>query len=447
MTGMVRATGSGRVVAVWERRGLSARMRRLLLEGDAEGRYAGHNESDAGFRMTMALAVGCSQPGRAWSPADFFEALIYTPTPGGVWARRLRERKGSSYAEAKLTAMLEKARTLVAGSPEIRSRDDALEVVGAVRRRVESVCWRARGGGDTDFKNLVARLELCEREGGLDHTVSVRRLAELMGCAKATAEASTARLLKAGWLVMKASGSGKDHGTRWLLKVPDSPDAGRGSEGGARLGQLPTSGERGEDTVPAVHIDGSVRTDSRDLGAVMGHDAFHRFGHGTSGARLLACLDAVDGISGTELQTATGLHRTTVARRMSALVADGLVAELDGLYYLAAALAVPGRLHPDPDVLAQSAEQRGTSGLAARRRERHARDRSHYLNWLKERAERRRPAGPRLALVPEGVLDPDTGELLDPRWAGWHVADRHHPVWFDDPSPEPEAAGAGAACA
>ncbi|MFE6272215.1 hypothetical protein ACFVQ9_25880 [Streptomyces goshikiensis] len=442
MTGTVRASRSGRAVAVWERRGLSARMRRLLLEGDAEGRYAGHNESDAGFRMTMALAVGCSQPGRAWSPADFFDALIYTPTPGGVWARRLRERKGSSYAEAKLTAMLEKAQELVAGAPRIRCRDDALEAVGVVRRRVESVCWRARGGGDTDCKNLVARLEVCEREGGLDHTVSVRRLAELMGCAKATAEASNARLMKAGWLVVRASGSGKEHGTRWLLKVPDHLGDGQRSEG-ARLGQWPASGGRGEDTVPDVHTCGSMRTDSRDLAAVMGHDAFHRFGHGTSGARLLACLDPVDGMSSVELRAATGLHRTTVARRMNALVADGLAVELDGLYYLATALAVPGRLHPDPEVLAHSAEQRGTGGLAARRRERHARDRTNYRRWLKEHTGQRQQARPRLALVPEGVVDPATGELLDPRWAGWNVTDRHRPVWFDDPPPsDPKKAGA-----
>ncbi|KPI11711.1 hypothetical protein OV450_8434, partial [Actinobacteria bacterium OV450] len=146
VTATVRATRSGLAVAVWERRGAAARMRRLLLEGETEGRYAGHNEADTGFRLTMALAVGCSPPGWAWSPADFFEALIYRPMPGGMWAGWLRERKGSSYAEVKLTAMLEKARDLVADSPRIRCRDVALEAVGAVRRRVKSVCWRTRGG-------------------------------------------------------------------------------------------------------------------------------------------------------------------------------------------------------------------------------------------------------------------------------------------------------------
>ncbi|KPI11710.1 hypothetical protein OV450_8433 [Actinobacteria bacterium OV450] len=175
----------------------------------------------------------------------------------------------------------------------------------------------------------------------------------------------------------------------------------------------------------------------------MGHDAFHRFGHGTSGARLLACLDPVDGTSGVELRTAPAPHHRN--RRMNALVADGFVVGLDNLYYLATALAAPGRLHPDPDVLARSAEQRGASGLAARRRERHARNRTHYRRWLQEHAGQRHSARPRLALVHEGVVYPTTGELLDPRWAGWNVTDRHRPVWFDDP-PRSAAKEAGAAC-
>ncbi|MEU6018263.1 hypothetical protein ABZ826_30835 [Streptomyces sp. NPDC047515] len=42
-----------------------------------------------------------------WTPADFHQALIYIPTCGGWWARKLRERKGTQYAENKLTAMLD----------------------------------------------------------------------------------------------------------------------------------------------------------------------------------------------------------------------------------------------------------------------------------------------------------------------------------------------------
>ncbi len=71
----------------------------------------------------MALAVACSQPGREWSPADFHQALIYTQTRGGWWARKLRERKGTEYAEHKLTCMLDKARAFIARSGVVTSAD------------------------------------------------------------------------------------------------------------------------------------------------------------------------------------------------------------------------------------------------------------------------------------------------------------------------------------
>ncbi|MEV6421792.1 hypothetical protein [Streptomyces sp. NPDC051662] len=430
---------------VWDRLRLSDRMRRLLLEGDTEGRYGGHTDSDAGYRLTMALAVGCSQPGRAWSPADFHHALIYTPTAGGAWARRLRERKGTLYAEAKLTAMLDKAADRVAAAPVIRGRDDAVEALGGIRRAVEARTWPARGGADTDQKNLAARLGLCERAGGVEHVVSVRQLAELMGCAKATAEASDRRLKKAGWLVLLSSGSGKDHGSRWELRLSEDE-----VETGARPGQLPATGTRGAGTVLPAHPDGpdGSRTDTASLAALMGHDAFHRYAHGTSGARLLTCLDPLDGDDVAQLSRATGLHRTTVVRRMDGLVEDRLAVELDGRYYLAPALSAPGRLHADGPVLSETAERRGTAGLGERRRARHLRDRHNYRRWLAERVEQRRSRRPALELVPEGILDPDTGELLDEAWSGWDVRDRAHPVWRGHDRPVAESRGAAVgACA
>ncbi|MEV7156973.1 hypothetical protein AB0N77_20475 [Streptomyces misionensis] len=109
-------------------------MRQPLLEGDVTGRYRAATDSDSGYRITMALAVGCSQPGRVWTPGDFFQALLYTPARGEVWARHLRERKVTDYVEAKLTAMLGKARRLVADAELITCRQDALEAIEAVPR-------------------------------------------------------------------------------------------------------------------------------------------------------------------------------------------------------------------------------------------------------------------------------------------------------------------------
>lgn len=425
--------GARRAVPVWEQRGLSPRMRRLLLEGDVTGRYSGTTDSEAGYRITMALAVGCSQPGRAWTPGDFFQALLYTPTAGGVWARHLRERKGSDYAEAKLTAMLDKARRLVADAPVITCRQDALEAIEDVRQVVEDQPWPTAGGKGSDLKNLVARLDLCERAGGLEHGASVRQLAEAMGCARATVEASNRRLVDGKWLELVKSGSGKAHGSRWRLKIPDHlrPHVAEETHG-AGVGRSPTSGYRGAGTVPPAHT-----TDTRAISSLMGHDAFHHHAHGLSGARILACLDPLDGKDVKALCGATGLHRSTVQRRLRHLVADGLAVELEGRYHLASALAGPVRLHPDEELLNDSAQERGTRGRGHARRRRHQDERAHYHQWLTEQHTRcvRRP---RLALVPDGVVDPRTGEILDARWHGWDLSDLRRPT-FPDPLQQQQA--------
>lgn len=405
-------------VAATVTKGLSGRMAQLLLDGDVEGRYEGANESESGYRLTMALAVGASQPGRAWAPADFHQALLYTPTLGGTWARRLRARKGPEYAERKLTAMLTKARSMVASQPPITCRHSAWEAVARIRQAADSMTWNSRDGGDSDLKNLTVRLELCERAGGLDHELSLRRQAELMGCVKQTAADSNRRLRERGWLVLDASGAGTEQGSKWRLALPEAV-----REGGAGPGHPPAAGPGGgRDGVPVVHT-----TDTKALGGLIGHDAFHRYGHGTSGARLLVLLDAADGLSAKDLQQATGLHRTTVSRRLRLLVDDGLAVELEGLFYLAQSLAGPvGAVQADEEILAKSAVERGTAGAGERRRRRHQHERVLYRAW--RTLGRKLRQWKRACLVPAGVVDPDTGEVLDPQWAGWDVSDPFRPV-------------------
>ncbi|MDX5570945.1 hypothetical protein PYK79_57230, partial [Streptomyces sp. ID05-04B] len=430
---------------VWERRPVSGRALRLLLDGDDAGRYTGRDDADSGYRLTMALAVACSQPGREWAPADFHQALIYTPTRGGWWARRLRERKGAEHAERKLTAMLAKARAFVGGTDAVTDRQDAFEKITEVRRAVETLAWPARGGKAVDQKNLAARLRLAEAAGGLDHLSAVRPLAEQMGCARSTAEASNARLARDGWLVLLEAGTGRERPSRWRLAIPPHvrelltravpgqalPPQGQqlATVPDAHTAPNPTGVSRA--TAAAVHDGDGTAVDTAALASVMAHDACHHWAHGTSGARILACLDPAEGLAAAQIRDATALHRTTVARRLERLTADGLVLEREGLYYLAPELAGHVRLHPDEALLTRAADRRGTTGLTARRRHRHAHERAVYERYLEERAQHRAGPGPRLRLVPEGVLNPDTGELLDERWHGWDLSDPHRPTWHD----------------
>ncbi|MFE4663791.1 hypothetical protein ACFRI7_03065 [Streptomyces sp. NPDC056716] len=162
----------------------------------------------------MALAVAVSQPGREWTLAQWWEALVLRPTAGGAWARSLRSRKGERYAEG----MLDKARAFVGTSDTIECRADAMVAIARLRAAVEDVMWPGPAGG-TDLKNLSARLQLAEQAGGPEHEVSVGQLAELMGCARSTVEASNARLRAARWLVVVAAGTG-EHSSTWTLRIP-----------------------------------------------------------------------------------------------------------------------------------------------------------------------------------------------------------------------------------
>ncbi|MFF6979349.1 hypothetical protein ACFZAV_16750 [Streptomyces sp. NPDC008343] len=168
----------------------------------------------------MALAVAVSQPGREWTPAQWWEALVLRPTAGGAWARSLRSRKGERYAEGKLAGMLDKARAFVGSSGTIVCRADAMVAIARLRAAVEAVVWPGPGGG-TDLKNLTARLQLGEQAGGLEHEVSVRQLAELMGCARSTVEASNSRLREARWLRLVDAGH---RGTQLDLVPANPPD-------------------------------------------------------------------------------------------------------------------------------------------------------------------------------------------------------------------------------
>ncbi|MFJ9855840.1 winged helix-turn-helix domain-containing protein [Streptomyces sp. NPDC101150] len=392
---------------------LSKRAQHLLIHGDTDNRYTSRNTADTGYRTTMALAVACSQPGRTWTPADLYEVLVHRPTPAGTWARHLRARKGTDYTTTKLADMLERAREFVGHRPVIEDRTDAIVDLTRLRDTIEDHPWKGRTGG-TDQKNLTARLRLAELAGGCDHTVSVRHLAELMGCAKSTAVSSNQRLVNGGFLKLLQAGKNTE-ASLWQLTFPTtaSTRAPRASPA-----HPPTARERGAGSVP----------ETRRLHSLMAHDAFHAWAHGTSGARLLATLDQTDGTTTRQLALATGLHPSTVRRRMSALVKDNLARQTEGLYYLVHHVHTREETH----ILTTAAINQGTSGHGAKRQLRHARDRDQYAKWRAHRAENRHADRARLKLVPEGTVNPETGELTDLRWQGWDVSDPAHPTWADD---------------
>jgi DNA-binding Lrp family transcriptional regulator len=71
----------------------------------------------------------------------------------------------------------------------------------------------------------------------------------------------------------------------------------------------------------------------------------------------------VDGADVAHLAAATGLHCTTVRRRVDKLVEDGVAEKADGLVHLPRHLAADEGLRPDPDQLEQVALARVAAGL------------------------------------------------------------------------------------
>ncbi|WP_425824750.1 helix-turn-helix domain-containing protein [Streptomyces fractus] len=340
----------------------------------------------------MAIATAVSQPGREWMPADLYEALVLRPTAAGEWVRKVQVRRGADYVIRKIAEMLRKAQRLVAARPLITGRADAALAVTEMRDRVEEFVWAGQSGG-VDLKNLTARLELCQKAGGLEHNVSARKLAELMGCSLSTAQNSNKRLRARGWLVLLVQGRRED-ASRWVVRRPGDP----GTPPAPPRGQL--------GGVPAT----------RTLASVMAEDAFHHFALGTSGARIYSVLDAAEGRTVQELVAETGYHRRTVCRRLQDLLAADLVWEDQGVYYRCQS--------PSEAPLDRIAQAYRTRGAGERRGWRHEAQRLAY-RMLRQRRRRDRAR----RLVPEGVVDTQTGELKDPRWAGWDVSDPARPVW------------------
>ncbi|MER8091512.1 hypothetical protein ABTZ57_42535 [Streptomyces sp. NPDC094048] len=122
------------------RRPLSTRSRRLLLADDVEGRYAERDDPDSGYRITMALTLACSQPGRGVDVSRL--------PPGADLHFDLRRLVGAQAARAQGHAVRgeqadrdagHKAREFAARHSAITGLPDALEKIAEVRHAVESI--------------------------------------------------------------------------------------------------------------------------------------------------------------------------------------------------------------------------------------------------------------------------------------------------------------------
>lgn len=324
---------------------LSARMRALVVEGAGMERYReGGSDGGSGagrdtHRVTSAIAFGFARAGA--DRLALRDVLLASPAAGGALLRDLARAKGHDHAVRYLDRVWQRAVRKTAESAPIRERRDAVVELAKLRTAIEVFPWAGQAG-QTDRANLLFRLGMCERAGGMDHDVSQRQLALGIGASESTAKRSDKRLIEAGWLWRVQQGS-SEGASKWRLgrpvsrtvEVPSPVDPNRqvgheapGYLDGVNRRQTPA-------TVPAAPSQDPAELDFRLLSDLMSRDAFRVRGLGRTCAELLAALAYRDGQTALELAASTRRHRATVHARLARLLEHHLVVKVGELYHLA----------------------------------------------------------------------------------------------------------------
>ncbi|MFE8941038.1 helix-turn-helix domain-containing protein [Streptomyces sp. NPDC007872] len=401
-------------------------MHKLLVHGDQDSAYSPNNRqrggkntaaSDHAWAVTRALAADAVRVG--WDRASFVQVLVDSPYKAGHHARSIQHRRGYDRAAEWVRRAWDGAQEHVRSTDRICTRQDFHASLAAFRARVERTPWKGIAG-KTDLRNLIARMEICTRSGGWDHTVSDRELAERMGCSRTTARNSNQRLIDARLLRQLDHGSATD-GARWMLisSVQSMSHAWTTHQGPKAGGVM--SGPT------AIQAPAEADIDSRVAARLMHLDAFAHRGLGGSGLAILAALAERESQTVQELQGTASITRPTAYRQLRRLVQFGLVVREGEVYMLSptalAGVGVPSSTATPVGSWAEAAGRLGTDGVADRRRHRHALER---LTWARQQEsvamrrcvpvlESRHPRIAQLEHVRDDgtVVDPATGEVID----------------------------------
>ncbi|WP_371648051.1 MULTISPECIES: helix-turn-helix domain-containing protein [unclassified Streptomyces] len=389
---------------------LSPRIHQLLTEGDRHGTYTnaslqrgGHNSaaSDHAWALTRAVAAGAVQAG--WSRAAFVQVLLDGPYPAGQAARALQHRRGYDKAVAWLHRAFDGARHYLQTRDPLCGRQDFHAALAAYRTRIERTPWPGTAA-KTDLRNLIARLDICTRTGGWDHTVSERDLSERMGCARTTTHRSNQRLLRARLLRQLDHGTPTE-GARWMLLPPTGTGPLNLSHGESTPQRPQAGGAMSGPTMRHTHhnthhnTEGDADLDSHTAARLMGLDAFAHRGLSSSGLAILAALAEHDGQTLTELQASASISRATTYRQLTTLTHLGLTQREGELLHLApAALAGTGQPGPHCEQpttdWSDVAKRLGVHGIGERRRQHHHTERARWHHTRRLLAARNRRTQP-----------------------------------------------------
>ncbi|MFF4804458.1 helix-turn-helix domain-containing protein [Streptomyces sp. NPDC001351] len=380
--------------------------------GDLTGRYAAGSYSrlgsggrtvglredrqgaaEHGHRITAAIACHVA---RAGGTVDELTRLLLHPDhEGGRHARHIALRSGPARALDYIRRVWASASAAVASTRVLESRQQAHEVLAALRDRIETTPWRGERGR-TALRVLRAHLTFAEIAGGPLHHASERQTAEEAGVSRTTLRVVYETVLKPqGWLRRLRVGHGRE-GSTWYLADGNVP----ASLSRFRTTQYPPDPALEEWPTPETRAAADI--DSTVISRLMGHDAFAHHGLGSSALMIIGALHARPAQTIGELVGSASVSRATAYRTLRGLADHGLVHHSGETWSLAPRAlegfgtslpdAVPGPTAHPAQGWDAVARQCGTTGVAARRKALHAVERSAYREALDRLAEHRSKA-------------------------------------------------------
>ncbi|MFF7189833.1 MarR family transcriptional regulator [Streptomyces sp. NPDC008222] len=410
----------------------------MVLRADRQG------AAEHGHRITAAIACHVARAGGTID--QLTQLLLHPEHEGGRHTRNIALRSGQSRAVDYIRRVWASASDAIRTTIALSSRNEAYEVLAALRDRIETTPWRGERGW-TALRVLRAHLNFAEIAGGPLHHASERQTAEEAGVSRTTLRVVYETVLRPqGWLRRLRVGHGRE-GSTWYLgegTIPGHGDHALLSR--FRSTQFPPDPALGEWTTPETATTADI--ESTVLGRLMGHDAFAHQGLGSAALMIISALHQHPHQTVAELVGTSSVSRATTYRTLKRLADHGLVQHTGETWTLAPrALEGFGIRLPDADnghtaAPAQGwdkvAEQLGTCGIAARRKALHTAERAAYQQALDRLSEHRSRAVvlvrdgrqvlvplprpdeiPAMWHTPDGrVLDPLTGRPA----ADWRVA-------------------------
>jgi DNA-binding MarR family transcriptional regulator len=296
--------------------------------------YGSDTSRSAALRSFLIGALNAN-----WNFQQVVNAVFDRVNVGGRKVQGLADLHGMARAMKYLRGEYKRAAEFVRRNLCVRDRNGALLSVVEWTERVDGAVWRG-ASGLTNRNALYAMADMARRTGSATRVpMSVRTLAEMIGCSPSTASAALRRLVAAGWLALKARSDGTNP-TLYALTVP--------SEAARTSPHTPYEGE----------LSDSLHTPPT-------HDVWRQHGLGKGAQRIFDVISQKKS-GAAEIASLFNITPRAVYQHLRKLREAGLAESTDGVW------------SATDKNLDDVARELGTAGTGLAQRRRHAQQRDAY---------------------------------------------------------------------